>query len=180
MAKFLKELIKGEMTASSQELEGSVLVDFRGLNAKETEELRTLLREKGAQMNVVLNRLYLKALMEKDKEVFDSQQEALKTLFKGPTAVVFGDDGAITPAKVLVEWQKTHDKMSIKGGFLDRKALNAEDIEALSRIPGREVLLGQVVSGIASPLSGFVSVLSGVLRNLLNVLNAVKDKKEEE
>lgn len=180
MAKFLKTLIKDEMAARDKELEGSVLVDFRGLDAKETEEIRRQLREKGAQMNVVLNRLYLKALMEKDKGLFDGQQDALKKLFKGPTAVVFGDDGAITPAKVLTEFQKTHTKLTIKGGFLDRKALNSDDIEALSKIPGRKVLLGQVVSGIAGPLSGFVSVLSGVLRNLVYVLSAIKDQQEEQ
>ena len=179
MAKFLKRLVKQELTSWGEDLDGSVLIDFRGLSAMETNELRSKLKEQGIRMNVVPNRLYRMAVEEKSDGGVENA-DALTELLKGPTAVVFGGEGAITAAKILLEWGKTHDKLEIKGGFLNRKVISIAEVEGLSRIPSKEVLLSQVVGGIAGPVRGFVGVLNGLITNLLYVIQAVKEIKEKE
>jgi large subunit ribosomal protein L10 len=176
MAKFLKRLIAGEFKELAGEAEDCLLVDFRGLSAKESDELRRRLREHGIRMNVIRNRLYRRAM---EQAFLDSAgEEAVTAVLRGPTAVVFGGDGSVTAAKTLVEWRKEHQKLTIKGGFLDRRVLDVEAVETLAALPSREVLLAQVVGVIAEPLRAIVGVLDGATRNLVWALNAIVEKKE--
>ncbi len=177
MAKFLKELITSELKSWDGDLDGSIMVDFLSLTAEESNDLRRQLRSSGLRMNVVPNKLYRLALKEKAPQL--CEKEEINVLFDGPTAVVQGEEHAIEAAKILVDWRKNNDKLKIKGGFVDREIILEKDVEALAQIPGKDVLLGQVVGGFASPLRGTVGVLSNVLRSLLYAFNAIKDKKEE-
>lgn len=179
MARFLKEYMTEELNRWAPETKNCVMVDFRGLNAGEAEELRRKLRENGIRMNVVPNRLFKRALRESVSEEFAGRED-VAGLLQGPTAVVFGGEGALTASKLLVDWRKEHKSLGIKGAVVDWDVLGVEEAEELARIPGKEELLTRVVGGIASPLNSFAFVLSGVLRSLASVLNSIKEKKENE
>lgn len=178
MAKFLKELMAEEIAGWAGGVESCVMVDFRGLTAKESEDLRRALRAQGVSMNVVPNRLYRQALARAGAGDL-AGDEALRALMKGPTAVVFGGDGALTAVKTLTAWNVGKKKIGIKGGILDRCVIDGAQVERLASIPDRDVLIAQVVGGIAGPLRGLVGVLSGVIRQLVYVLNAIKDKDKD-
>jgi len=178
VAKALRSMIVEEIKQWASGAESCVLIDFRGLPAKEADALRRTLRGKGIQMNVVPNRLYGRVLVETSGEAL-AKDEALAALLKGPTAVVFGDDGAVTAAKALVDWCKDHKNVAIKGGLFERRVIGTREVEALSRIPSKQVLIAQAVGGFASPLRGLVVVLGGVVRSLACALNAIKDTKKE-
>lgn len=148
-----------------------VMVDYRGLNVSQMTELRKRLRDVGVEFKVAKNTLALRAASQ---ESIDGLEEYLV----GPVALAFGYDDPVAPAKVLSGFIKESRKGTIKGGVLEGQVLNAEAIQQLSDLPPREVLLAQVVGGIASPLTGLVTVLSGTMRNLVYVLDAIREQKE--
>jgi large subunit ribosomal protein L10 len=102
----------------------------------------------------------------------------IKDNFKGPSAIAIGYDDPVTPAKVLTEFAKENDKLEIKIGVMDDNVLNLDSIKALSTLPSREQLLAQVLAAINGVPTALVRALNDVPCRLLNVLNALKEKKE--
>lgn len=91
------------------------------------------------------------------------------------TAVAYGDE--VSAAKLLKELTKENDKMSLLGGLLEGKLVDADGVKRLAALPSKQQLLGQLVGTLNAPVSGFVNVLAGNIRGLVTVLNAVKEKK---
>jgi large subunit ribosomal protein L10 len=149
-----------------------VLADFTGMTVASISEFRGKCREQRVDFRVVKNRLARRAAAEADCAV-------LEELLIGPTGIAFGLDSPLEPAKVLVEFAKTNEKLVIKGGFLDGKVLSIAEVEALSKIPGREELLAMLLRAMQGPVTGMAMCLSGVARNLVGVLDAVAKKKAE-
>lgn len=179
MAKFLKKLVAQELRQLAAEAESCILVDFRSLPAKQSNELRNRLRELGVRMNVVPNRLYRRAWAELLGGADASETMAVAQVLRGPTAVVFGDDGAVTAAKVLKGWLKDHKQPEIKGGFLLRRVIDAAGVDELARIPSREELLSQIVGLIVEPLRRIVCTVDSAARNLVYAVNGIVEKKKE-
>ena len=101
----------------------------------------------------------------------------LGAYLEGPTALVISQD-PVAPAKVLVDFGKANeDRPRIKGGLLTGSVIEAEQVQELAKLPSREELLAKVVGGIATPLTGLVFALSGIMSNLVRVLAAVADQK---
>lgn len=148
-----------------------VATEYKGLDVEALSALRKSLREQGAEFQVAKNSLMVRASE-------NTNVALIKDTFKGPTAVAYTDGDAVGAAKALTEFMKTHDKLVIRNGVMSGKALSAADISALSKLPSREVLLGQVLGTMNAVPTGFVRALAGVPRNLLNVLNAIKEQKE--
>ena len=148
-----------------------ILTDYKGLNVEDMNALRSKLRESEIEYKVVKNTLLRRAAEGTDAEqIVDS--------FKGPSAVALSYEDPVAPAKVLTDFAKANDKLEIKIGAMEGKTLDAADIKSLSQLPSREVLLSQLLSVMAAVPTSFVTALSGVPRNLLNVLQAIKDQKE--
>jgi len=171
-------MARPEKVAAVQEIadklrrgQGIVLADYRGLNVKEMTELRRQLREVGVELKVLKNTLV--QIAAKDAEV-----EGLEPLLVGPTAVAFGYDDPVAAAKAVSEFASKNDRLEVKGGVLNGKAIDVEAVKALADLPSREVLVAQVLRGMQSPIAGFVNVLQGTLRNLVYVLEAVRKEKE--
>ena len=97
----------------------------------------------------------------------------------GPTSVAFSQHDAVAMAKALTEYAKKEPKLNVRVGLVEGQVLSPGQITALAELPPREVLLGRMLSGLQSPLAGLVGVLQGVLRQLVYVLQAVKDAKEQ-
>ncbi len=79
----------------------------------------------------------------------------------------------------MAKFAKEYKKLVLKSGVLEGKIIDAAAIAALAELPGREVLLAQVLAGFQGPISGFVNVMQGNLRNFACVINAVKEQKEQ-
>jgi large subunit ribosomal protein L10 len=177
MAKYIKKLMTSELAALARDAESCILVDFRGLTAKESDDLRRRLRERGIRMNVISNKLFGRSLVEQFSEF--GETNALAEALRGPTAVVFGGDGAITAAKALIEWRRSHEKLKIKGALFGRRVLGADGVAEISTLPTREVVISQVIGLIAEPIQGILRALDGVARNLVTAVDAIVRKRED-
>ena len=103
--------------------------------------------------------------------------EGLEPVLEGPTAVAFGMEDAVAPAKIISDFIKETEKTEIKAGVLEGKVVDVAAVKALASLPSREVLLAKVLGSMNAPITGFVTALSGNIRNLLYVLNAIGEKK---
>lgn len=166
-----KEAVVAEVVEKLGASQGVVLTDYRGLNVAEVTELRSKLREAGVEFKVLKNTLTRRAANEVGIEGLDPYLE-------GPTAIAFGVNDPVSPAKILAEFAKAHKNLEIKAGILEGKVIDIEGVKALADLPSREELLAKALAGMQSPLYGFAGVLQANLRNLVYVLNAIKEKQE--
>jgi len=103
--------------------------------------------------------------------------EVEMTDWQGSIAVAFGTEDEVAPAKILNNFAKKHEQLEIKVGFLEKELISLEKIKELALLPSRIELIAKTVGTIKAPISGLVNVLSGNIRNLVNVLNALKETK---
>ncbi|MCG8470461.1 MAG: 50S ribosomal protein L10 [Desulfobacterales bacterium] len=148
-----------------------ISTDYKGLDVAAVTKLRAELTKAGVEFMVVKNTLLRRASEETDAALITDS-------FKGPTAVAISYDDPVAPAKILTEFVKDNEKLEIKAAVMEGKTLDVAGIEALSSLPSREVLLGQVLSAMNAVPTGMVRVLAEVPRQMLNVLSAIKDQKE--
>ncbi|ODN29877.1 50S ribosomal protein L10 [Fervidobacterium thailandense] len=173
-----KEKLVQELTETFKNSSLVLFTDFTGLTVAQMTKLRRSLREKmgsGAKLQVVKNTLLKMALRNAEYDV-----AAAEKVFFGPTAVLYVTQGdPVEAIKILHNFIKENKGTPVcKGIYLERKFFSGEQLEELSKLPSREQLLAMVVGGIQAPIRGFVNVLAGVMRNMLYVLNAIKEKKE--
>lgn len=169
VAKAEKITVLHEKFAESQ---AAIVAGFSGLNVHQMAELRGQLRATHSELQVVKNTLARRAATD---TVFAS----LSDQFVGPTSITFTSQDVIAVAKALTDYAKKEPKFSIRAGFVEGQVLSAEQVAALAELPPREVLLSRLLASMQSPVSGFVGVLQGVLRQFLYVLQAVKEAKEQ-
>lgn len=148
-----------------------ILADFTGLKVGELTQLRRQVKEADGELKVAKNTLLTRAAGG------DSLLAPLTDQFVGPNAVVFGYADPVALAKLLVKFAQDKPLLKIKGGVLSGQVLTPKDIESLSKLPSREVLLAQLLGALQAVPTRLVLVLAGVLRGLLNVLVAIKDQK---
>jgi large subunit ribosomal protein L10 len=172
MAKTDKVKAVDEILVELRESEVYFLVDHRGLTVAEATELRNRLRAVGASLKVVKNTLAKRAALEAGVEGMDE-------LFAGPSAIAFCHADPVGPAKVLQTFIREKKKVSIKGGYLQRRILQAAQVDSLATLPSREELVARVVSGIAAPLYGLAYVLSAPMRGLVVALDQIREQKAQ-
>ena len=160
-----------EIAASIDEAQAIFAVDYRGISVVQIAELRAKLRDADASFKVVKNSLTERAADE-------SGAETLKPLLSGPTALAFVRGDVATAAKAIADYGRAIQLLSFKGGLMDGAALDPEQIRSLSRLPSRDVLYGQLVGVVASPVSGLVRSLSALLGGLAVALGGVRDKMQ--
>ena len=149
----------------------AVVSDYRGLKVTEFEKLRRNLRQQNARIQVAKNTLLRLA-------VKGTEYEGLAESFSGTTAVTFSFEEPVGTAKALAEFAKEYEALQIRCGVMDGKMLSAEDVAAIAKLPSREQLLAQLCGVINAVPTGLVRALNGVGANLVYVLQAIKDKKE--
>jgi len=155
-----------------EKAQSMVLADFSGLTVDQMTQFRRDCRARSVECRVVKNRL---AQIAADK----TGATELKDLLKGPTAIVFGAESQVDPAKIVVEFAKDNEKMQVKGGWVDGQSLSVAQVEALSKIPSREELLAKMMGSINSPARGLASTVNGVAGGLARVIDAVAKQKAE-
>ena len=152
--------------------QGSYLVDYQGLGVESMNRLRRDLRQVNAEVEVVKNRLLKLASKDTDTEL-------ILDLMQGPTAIALTYGDVIGPAKALVDFAKEFKQLEIKGGQISGKQVDVAGVKQLAALPGREALLGQVLSVMQAVPTSFVCVLNGIIGKFMNVLKAIEEKKSE-
>ena len=157
----------------AEKLRGSavVLVDYKGINVAQSTELRARSRESGVDFVVAKNTLAKRAA---DK----AGVEGLDEFLVGPTAIAFSED-PVVGAKLMAEFAGQVESFVLKGGLLEGgRVLDEAEVVALSRLPGREQLIAQVVGGIGSPLTSFFTVLNNTVQGLVVALGQIAEQKQ--
>ena len=143
-----------------------IATDYRGLTVADVTDLRQKLRQSQVEYQVVKNTLARFAASAAEKP-------DLSELLNGPTALAYGYDDVVQPAKVLADFMRTSEtSFTIKGGLLGQKLLSGDDIIALAKLPSREELIGKLMSLLQSPIYGLLNVLNGNLQGLVGILQA--------
>ena len=106
--------------------------------------------------------------------------EGLEEHLKGPTAVAFGYDDPVAPAKILTEFAQKNKKISIKCGMIEKRVVDVKSVSALAELPPKEVLIAKMMGSMNAPITNFVGVLSAVMRNFVYALEAVRKQKAGE
>ena len=158
-----------EITADINESEAIFVVDYRGMTVPQAAELRTKLREADTSLRVVKN-----TLTELAADAADAGD--LKAYLVGPTEIAFVRGDAALAAKALAEAQKEHEILAFKGGMMGGTPLDADELKALSKLPSREVLIGQLVGLAAAPIVGIVRSLGGLVGGLASQLGQIRDQ----
>lgn len=135
-----------------------VLVDYRGLTVAQDTEMRVNLRQAGVDYKVLKNRLVLRAF---NGCGFDGFEKVLE----GPTAVAFGYEDPVAPAKIVAETvTKTNNKIAIKGGIIEGKQASVDEINALAKIPAKPVLVAQLLGMLTNPMRSLAVALSEIAK----------------
>ena len=173
MARPEKEAVVAEVHEKLTKSQAVVLVDFRGLTVEEATELRKNLRAAGVELRVVKNTLTKLAAQK-------AELPGLETYLEGPTALAFGYQDPVAPAKILAEFAKDHKKLELKGGVLEGRVIDQAEVKALAELPSREVILGQLAGLLQAPIRNLVYVLSAPIRNTAYVVEAIRKKQAGE
>jgi large subunit ribosomal protein L10 len=166
-----KAVAIAEIAAHIDESHAIFAVDYRGISVPQVAELRGRLRDADATFKVVKNSLTERAADQ-------AGAATLKEYLTGPTALTFVRGDVATAAKAIADYGRATQLLPFKGGLMDGAVLDVEEIRTLSRLPSRDVLYGQLVGIVASPVSGLVRTLSALVGGLASALGQVRDKKE--
>jgi large subunit ribosomal protein L10 len=158
-----------EIAAQIEESEAIFAVDYRGISVPQAAELRSKLREADASFRIVKNRLTKIAADQVG-------EERLPELLQGPTALTFVRGDTAQAAKAITTFNKEHDVLTYKGGFMDGTSLDEGAFKSIAKLPGREVLNGQLAGVVASPLTGLVRGLGGLIQGLALQLGQIAEK----
>lgn len=143
-----------------------ILTDYRGLKTAELNELRKKLREAGVEYRVVKNTLAQFAAKRMGRD-------DLADSLEGPIAVALGYGEISDPARIIADYIRTSKStLRVKGGFLPDCIMNPKEVETLATLPGRDVLISQVIAGVQSPIASIIGVLAAPIRGVVGVLQA--------
>ena len=160
------------ITDRFKEAQSIVMADYTGLTVHQMTAFRAQCRDKNIECRVVKNRL---AKIAAD----NAELEILKDHLKGPTALVMGPESQTEPAKVVVDFAKDNEALTIKGGMVDGQFLVPDQVVALSKVPSKDELIAQMMGSINSPLTGIAGTVNGVVSALARALDAVAKQKAE-
>jgi large subunit ribosomal protein L10 len=166
-----KAVAIAEIASHIDESDAVFAVDYRGITVAQVAELRATLRQSDATFKVVKNSLTERAADQVGAE-------SLKEFLAGPTALTFVRGDIATAAKAIADYARATQLLPFKGGLMDGSPLDVDQIRSLSRLPSRDVLYGQLVGVVASPIGGLVRSLSGMLGGLAVALGQVQAKKQ--
>jgi len=151
----------------------TVVSDYQGTTVSEITALRKQVQDAGGGFMVAKNTLVRRAVEGQ------SFAGTLGEFLVGPTAVVYTDGDPVPVAKALTEYIKKVKKTTIKGGVLEGKKVTDEDIKSIAALPSREVLISKLLGSMNSPAQNVVYALTGVSRNLVYALEAIRKQKED-
>ena len=168
LGKTIKESVVNRLKKEISGASSLFILEYLGLSSVQMTLLRNSLRGPQSQVLVTKNSLIRKALKE-------SKIEGLDNAIEGPLAIVFSSDDICATSKILVKFAKENEKLILKRAYYQERVFSGKEIEAISNLPTRKVLLAQAVGSMKAPLSGLVFCLSGILNKFVLVLNQIKE-----
>lgn len=168
MNKTEKQALVTELRDKMKGAKALYYTDFTGLNVKQMTDLRRRLRKGGVEYLVIKNSLALRAVNESG---------LTGTRLRGPTGIVIGKD-PVAAAKVVSDFAKESEKLTVKGGLLDGKVIDSAQVKKLATMPSREQLLAELGAGLQSPLAAFAGALNGLLTTFVGALDALRVQRE--
>jgi len=160
------------ITDRFQAAQSLVMADYTGLTVHQMTDFRARCRAQNIDCRVVKNRLAMRAADA-------AELGFLKDYLKGPTALVFGPESQVDPAKLVTEFAKDNEALQVKGGMVDGEYLDAQQVVALSKVPSMDELIAKMMGSINSPASGIVGTVNGVVAALARAIDAVAKQKAE-
>ena len=158
-----KAALIDEISTEIKNSESVFAVDYRGISVVQAAELRGKLREADASFKVVKNRLTKLAAAK-------AGVSGLDNVLEGPTALTFVKGDTAQAAKAITTFNKEHDVLTYKGGYMGELELDLERFTAISKLPSRDALNAQLAGIVASPIVGLTrglgSMISGIARQL--------------
>ena len=171
-----KQYLVEEITTQIKDSDGFFITEYLGLSAENLNALRAECESNACRFFVVKNRLFKRALENAGIKLDDE----VSKMFQQSSAIAFSKEDAIAVAKLLVKFGKANKELpKVKGGYVEGNWCTESDVVSFSKLPSREVLLAQFLGTLKSPLTGFVSVLSGPMRNFVYALKAIGDKNQD-
>ena len=152
-----KKAIVAELTERLKNAQAGVIADYRGLTVAQDTELRNKLREAGVEYTIVKNTLTRFAANEVGLEGLDP-------VLHGPTALATSDSDVVAPAKVLVEFAKANEQLEIKGGFVDGKVIDVNEVKVYASIPNKETLIAKMLGSLQAPIGNLVRTLDAIAK----------------
>ena len=153
------EAKKQQVAALKERLDkavAGVIVNYSGINVADDTKLRKELREAGVNYTVVKNTMLELAIK-------DTSLEGLSTVLTGTTAIATSEDDYVAAARILGKFAENNDNFQLKGGFLDNEVISIEKLNALSKLPSREVLLATVLSAFQAPIAAFARAVQAIV-----------------
>lgn len=147
------------------------VVDYRGLTVNQSETLRRQIRETGSSMKVLKNTLTKRALSEAELPTLDD-------ILSGPSAFIFAEGDPSASAKVIRDFAKDNPQLEIKGGIMEGREVDADDVMAIADLPTRDELLSMLLRTLQGPATGLVRVLNGPMEAFARAVSAIADTKE--
>jgi large subunit ribosomal protein L10 len=164
-----KAAVVEEIAAQLGDAGAIFAVDYRGIGVPEAAQLRSRLAESDATFRIVKNRLAKRAAESAGAGELDE-------LFEGPTALTLVKGDPVTAAKAIADFAREHDVPTYKGGIMDGAPLDPEQFKRIARLPGLEVLQGQLLGAVASPITGVARGLNALLSGLASQLGQIQDQ----
>lgn len=173
MDRATKEQVAAELHEKLKAARIAIIAGYSGMTVSKLTDLRNELRKADSELRVIKNTLMRIASQGTD-------YVKLEDHLKGPLALIMNSGDVVEPAKVLTAFARKNAELDIRYGVLQGRLLNREQLSALAELPGREVLLGKLLSVMVGVQTGLVNVLAGVPRKLVQTLAAFQMKKEQE
>ena len=167
-----KKAVVAELIEKIKAAQAGILVDYRGLTVEEDTKLRAKLREAGVEYKVVKNTLTRFAIKELGYDELDEQ-------LNGPTSLAISTEDPVAPAKVISDFAKDNENLTIKAGFLDGKVISLDEIKTLANTPSREVLIAKIMGSLNSPISALARTLQALIDNGVEPADIVSGASSE-
>jgi large subunit ribosomal protein L10 len=166
-----KEEVLKQLVEKIKSSKSAIISDNAGLKVSESQELRAKCKAEKIESMSVKKTILMKALSDSGLQGVDQLK------LEGSLLIAFSDEDEVAPAKILNDFAKTHNQVQFRSGILEGSLIGVEKVTALANLPTKLELYAKLVGSINAPISGFVNVLAGNLRGLVNVLTAIKGTK---
>jgi large subunit ribosomal protein L10 len=166
-----KEQILAEVAERVARARSMFFADFTGITVEQINELRREFRKSNVDYRVVKNTLARKAL-----EQVTGYDKVLDKLV-GPTAIAFGYDDPIAPARIIKKFREKNEKLKVKACVLEKQVFDGRQLDELAKLPSRNEMIASIIGCVQAPASGIVGAIGAVMRDLVNVVDAIEKKK---
>ena len=165
-----KEVSEKRIKSSLKESYSVFVINYSKLSGPDLNTLRLTLKSTNSNLFIIKNSVARKALK-------DSGLELLVSTIEGPCGLIFTKDEPVDVSRALYDFAKTHEQLKLQGGTLKDKIIDKKEIEAMAKLPSKEILRAKVVMTLNSPISGLVSVLNQTLKKFVYCLDQIRQKK---